>query len=229
MGSYYYFILITFSIPVTILGSNFDDEQEKTTGGRNGYGAKLANIFSKEFKIETADSERGLKYAQVFNNNMGQKSSPEIKKYTGPDFTCITFKPDLQRFKMDFLDDDIVSLLSKRVYDIAGTSMAAGSRLNVHLNGSKIEIRNFEQVIFMYENIAQIYEKVFMIFLFVTSWPIYLYICTYSTWDYLPVFLLHVSLKKSMTVGRSEWVYPTEAFNKYPTLTPFAPAKVVSM
>ena len=27
-------------------GSNFDDGMKKTTGGRNGYGAKLANIFS---------------------------------------------------------------------------------------------------------------------------------------------------------------------------------------
>ncbi len=47
---------------------------------------------------------------------------------------------------MDFLDDDIISLLSKRVYDIAGTTTAAGARLNVHLNGVKIDIRNFEQV-----------------------------------------------------------------------------------
>ena len=30
--------------------------QKKVTGGRNGYGAKLANIFSTEFTVETADS-----------------------------------------------------------------------------------------------------------------------------------------------------------------------------
>jgi DNA topoisomerase-2 len=77
---------------------------------------------------------------------MTEKSEPEIKKYSGADFTCITFKPDLKRFKMDFLDDDIISLLSKRVYDIAGTTTAGGARLNVFLNGSKIDIRNFEQV-----------------------------------------------------------------------------------
>jgi hypothetical protein len=29
-----------------LAGSNFDDKEKKTTGGRNGYGAKLANIFS---------------------------------------------------------------------------------------------------------------------------------------------------------------------------------------
>ena len=29
-----------------LTGSNFSDNDKKTTGGRNGYGAKLANIFS---------------------------------------------------------------------------------------------------------------------------------------------------------------------------------------
>ena len=36
------------------------------------------------------------------------------------DFTKITFEPDLERFGMDSLDDDIVALKKKRVYDIAG-------------------------------------------------------------------------------------------------------------
>ena len=49
-----------------LTGSNFDDNQEKTTGGRNGYGAKLANIFSTQFTVETADSSVGLKFKQVF-------------------------------------------------------------------------------------------------------------------------------------------------------------------
>lgn len=41
-------------IPELIFGnlltsSNYDDDQKKMTGGRNGYGAKLANIYSTEF------------------------------------------------------------------------------------------------------------------------------------------------------------------------------------
>lgn len=130
-----------------LTGSNFDDEQEKTTGGRNGYGAKLANIFSTEFILETADSSRGLKFKQVFKNNMSEKSVPEIKKYAGTDFTCVTFKPDLARFKMDFMDADTVALLSKRVYDIAGTNTAAGAKLGVFLNGTKINVNSFQEVL----------------------------------------------------------------------------------
>ena len=51
---------------------------------------------------------------------MGERSKPEVTKYSGSDYTCISFKPDLERFKMQFMDDDTVSLLCKRAYDFAG-------------------------------------------------------------------------------------------------------------
>lgn len=45
-----------------LTSSNYDDDQKKVTGGRNGFGAKLANIFSTRFIVETADSENKLLY-----------------------------------------------------------------------------------------------------------------------------------------------------------------------
>jgi DNA topoisomerase-2 len=63
-------------VPELIFGhlltsSNYNDNEKKTTGGRNGYGAKLANIFSTEFIIETADGARsGMKYKQVTTPRM---------------------------------------------------------------------------------------------------------------------------------------------------------------
>jgi DNA topoisomerase-2 len=36
-----------------LTGSNYDDDAKKVTGGRNGYGAKLTNIFSRRFTVET--------------------------------------------------------------------------------------------------------------------------------------------------------------------------------
>ncbi len=84
---------------------------------------------------------------------MGSRSTPEVTKYSGSDYTCITFKPDLARFKMEFMDDDIIALLSKRVYDIAGTNTASGAKLNVFLNGNKLEIRTFEQYISVFRGL----------------------------------------------------------------------------
>ena len=69
------------------------------TGGRNGYGAKLANIFSTEFVIETCDSRRQRRYRQVFRANMTVKGEPAIKACKASEnWTCVTFKPDLSKF-----------------------------------------------------------------------------------------------------------------------------------
>ena len=43
-----------------LTGSNFDDNDKKVTGGRNGIGAKITNIFSKVFKVETVSNNKKL-------------------------------------------------------------------------------------------------------------------------------------------------------------------------
>ena len=123
--------------------SNYDDKEAKVTGGRNGYGAKLANIFSTEFIIETGDARRDKYYKQTFRDNMSRKEEPEIGANPGGlDFTKVSFRPDLARFNMQRLDDDTVSLLTKRVYDLAGVTDA---RVRVQLNGKTIDCKNFVQ------------------------------------------------------------------------------------
>ena len=69
-------------VPELIFGhlltsSNYNDNEKKVTGGRNGYGAKLANIFSQEFIVETCDGSRELQYKQVFKNNMSEKGETD--------------------------------------------------------------------------------------------------------------------------------------------------------
>ena len=91
-------------VPELIFGhlltsSNYDDSEKKTTGGRNGYGAKLANIFSTEFVVETADGSRQKKYRQTFRDNMSVAEEPVITKCKASEnYTRITFTPDLERF-----------------------------------------------------------------------------------------------------------------------------------
>ena len=57
-------------VPTLIFGhlltsSNYNDNERKVTGGRNGYGAKLCNIFSTEFKVETYCAESAKQFSQV--------------------------------------------------------------------------------------------------------------------------------------------------------------------
>jgi DNA topoisomerase II len=144
-------------VPELIFGhlltsSNYDDDEKKVVGGRNGYGAKLANIFSTEFIVETSNEESGRQYKQTFQRNMSSKSKPVIttskKKVEG--WTRITFFPDLSKFGMVSLDSDVVSIMRKRVYDVAGTN----PNLRVFLNGDRIPIKSFKDYIALYHNEA---------------------------------------------------------------------------
>ena len=72
---------------------------------------------------------------------------PKIEDYYKDDFTCITFEPDWERFGMKELDDDIIALFEKRVFDIAGITPKS---VSVYLNGKKLEVKNFEDYFKMY-------------------------------------------------------------------------------
>lgn len=138
-------------IPEMIFGnllssSNYDDDQQKVTGGRNGYGAKLCNIFSTQFTIETADSRQKKKYKQTWTTNMSVKAAAKITDYSGEDYTKVTFKPDFAKFKMTSFDDDFEALAKRRVYDMAGTCKG----VSVRLNNVRVPVRNFEQYMKMY-------------------------------------------------------------------------------
>ncbi|XP_011191143.2 DNA topoisomerase 2 isoform X1 [Zeugodacus cucurbitae] len=138
-------------VPEMIFGhlltsSNYNDDEKKVTGGRNGYGAKLCNIFSSSFMLETATKEYKKSFKQIWANNMSKTTPPKIKEFAGSDFTKITFSPDLTKFKMDRLDEDIVALMSRRAYDIA----AATKGVVVFLNGKKLPVKNFKDYIDLY-------------------------------------------------------------------------------
>lgn len=122
-----------------LTSDNYNDTEKKVTGGRNGFGAKLTNIFSNRFVVETAS--KGKRYKQTWTSNMSRKTKPEIRKHSGEEFTCIEFWPDFSKFGMKDLEEDTKALMERRVYDLAGCS---GERCTVSLNGKKVAIKTFE-------------------------------------------------------------------------------------
>ncbi len=63
------------------------------------------------------------------------------------EYTCVTFEPDLARFKMASLDDATVGLLAKRAYDVAGCASGfQGKQLKVFLNGARLAMASFQDV-----------------------------------------------------------------------------------
>ena len=133
----------------TLLSStNFDDGDQREWGGRNGYGAKLANIFGKLFRVETVDHFNNKKFVQEFSNNMNDKTVPKITTVTkAAPYTKITWLPDYERFGMSGMSDDIVSIIKKRVYDIAGVT---DKKTKVYFNGKMVECREFEKYVDLY-------------------------------------------------------------------------------
>ena len=72
-------------IPEMIFGSlltssNYNDNDLKHVGGKNGYGAKLTNIFSKHFRLETRDRISGKQFVQSFYDNMTRRDKAKVTK-----------------------------------------------------------------------------------------------------------------------------------------------------
>jgi len=126
-------------------GENFNDAEERTGAGRNGYGSKLTNVFSKHFSIEVTDGSK--KYAQIWSDNMSVVGKPKITKSTKEAFISTTFFPDFSRFQMQQFDSDIISLMTRRVYDI---SASLGKAVKVFLNGKRLEVKSAEDYFSLY-------------------------------------------------------------------------------
>ncbi|KAJ3180736.1 DNA topoisomerase 2 [Geranomyces variabilis] len=144
-------------VPELIFGhlltsSNYNDGEKKITGGRNGYGAKLCNIFSTEFIVETADSVSGRKFIQTFTDNMSHKTTPRITNNAkGENYTRITFKPDLARFGMTSIDHDFEALVKKRAFDLAGCVRG----IKVFLNDVRLKLKDFKDYAELYVSSVQ--------------------------------------------------------------------------
>ncbi len=138
-------------VPEMIFGhlrtSSTYEEKGKIVGGKNGFGAKLTNIYSSEFTIETIDSKNKKFYSQTFTKNMREKTKPVIKDSNKDSYTKISFTPEYTKFGYKGLTTDMMLLFSKRVYDLA---VCTNKNVNVYLNDKKIQCNDFTKYIKMY-------------------------------------------------------------------------------
>jgi DNA topoisomerase-2 len=139
-------------IPELVFGhlrtsTNYNKDEKKIVGGKNGFGFKLVLIWSTYGRVETVDHIRGLKYIQEYKNNLDEICKPSITKCKNKSYTKITFRPDYQRLGIEGPSADVISLLKKRVYDISAITDKA---LKVKYNDNLVPIKNFQQYIDMY-------------------------------------------------------------------------------
>lgn len=138
-----------------LTSSNYDKNEEKIVGGKNGYGAKLTNIFSREFTVETVDHRTKKKYVQTWTDNMTTIRKPTMASSSVKPYTEISYTPDLKRFAWGTeeppteIPQDMLDILATRVVDAAACS---GKECRVTLNGTVVATNTFPKYIGLYLN-----------------------------------------------------------------------------
>ena len=144
-------------IPEMVFGhlrtsTNYNKNEKRIVGGKNGFGFKLVLIWSTYGRVETVDHTRGLKYIQEFHDNLDRIDPPKITKVatTAKSYTKVTFRPDYKRFGINGITPDMLALLRKRIYDIGAITDHSIKKIKVSCNDTTINVRNFQQYIDLY-------------------------------------------------------------------------------
>jgi len=134
-------------IPQMIFGelltsTNYDKNEKKLVGGKNGYGVKLVNIFAKQMVVTIVDQPRSLIYTQTFKNNMTEVGKPIVKASKQKSSVCVEWTPDFARFGMTEIDAGMQHLIERRVWDLA---MTLGKEVKVSWNGTAVKCKNLTE------------------------------------------------------------------------------------
>ena len=136
--------------------TNYNKDEQKTTGGKNGFGFKLVLIWSTWGEIETVDAKRELKYHQVFENNLDIIHKPKITPCKKKPYTMVSFIPDYKRLGLKGLSEDMLNLFQRRVYDIAGITT---KDVKVKFNEDLLPVKDFGQYIQLFNDQDKVSES----------------------------------------------------------------------
>ena len=137
-----------------LTSTNYDDSQKRIVGGRNGYGAKLTNIYSSDFSIVIKDHENKQTYTQKWSKNMTVCEPPKIKKHSGATSSVsVTFVPDWRRFGLSKMENAIYKIFQKRVWD---ANICTTPNCKVKFNGDVLPKQNLDTYAKMHEGVENV-------------------------------------------------------------------------
>jgi DNA topoisomerase-2 len=137
-----------------LTSTNYDDNQKRIVGGRNGYGAKLTNIYSSDFSIVIKDHENKQTYTQKWSKNMTVCEPPKIKKHSGATSSVsVTFVPDWRRFGLSKMENAIYKIFQKRVWD---ANICTTPNCKVKFNGDVLPKQNLDTYAKMHEGVENV-------------------------------------------------------------------------
>ena len=113
-------------------GSNFQDDENKTTIGAHGVGSTATAIFSTKFIGKTDDGKKSCVVKSI--DNM-EKVSCKVGDTSGKSGTIVEFWPDLKRFGLNKIDQVYFDLMYQRLLCLAITF----PKIKFSFNGKKID------------------------------------------------------------------------------------------
>jgi DNA topoisomerase-2 len=143
-------------VPEVIFGklrssTNFDADEKKIVGGQNGFGVKLAFIWSTLAEIDLVGPDEAgglLRYVQSYRDNLTVTDAAKVTPYKKKKmYTKITFRPDYKRFALPGLEPAMRDMLVKRLYDLAAVT---DKKVKVSLNGEVIQVKSFAHYVDLY-------------------------------------------------------------------------------
>lgn len=116
--------------------SNYDDTEARATVGTNGVGASLTNLFSKEFKVTSADGKNQVQIS--WSDNKNNRTEPVITK-SKEHFTLIEAHLDIARFDIESIPFGIMKYIERMSIILA----ASYPGLEVEFNGDSYKFSSF--------------------------------------------------------------------------------------
>lgn len=131
-------------------GSNFNDDENRTTIGLNGVGSFCTNVYSTKF---VGESDDGIKCIKFISKNNAESYKVE-EKPTKSQGTTVTFTPDLKRFKLEKIDDTHKNVIYQRLLNLS----ICYPQINFRFNGKAIRNQNFKRFAGLFGN-GEVYEN----------------------------------------------------------------------
>lgn len=169
-------------VPASIFGklltsSNYDNNIVRMGAGRNGLGAKAANIFSKWMSVRIGDAKNGQVWEGMWTNGMenlqecitpGHVWDPTPRQgnpqgmwvvngdpYTGPNFVEVKYKLNFGRFGLEEYPPEIPYMFARYTVDFGFTC-----KIPVIFNGKEYNIQNIRDYASLYWSEEQIESSI---------------------------------------------------------------------
>lgn len=132
-----------------LTSENYDDDEDREdVSGRNGYGVKLSNIFSRQFTVEGLDSSKKKHLSQTWTDNMRTDLGAKVSKTKDKKgFTKVSYTPDFERFGLDGYTDDIISVYKKYLVDTAMIT-----KVPIYFNDELIPVQSLKEYAQLYSD-----------------------------------------------------------------------------